>query len=164
MFLPFDRGWRTRIVLLCQRYMKFPNNDISFCKMLAWFGISLVFPDEVGGLPSWAELVYLPGSDFDPISRTRVWIIVLGSGFRPFSRTRSGACLPGRSWFTYLVLILARFPEPGSGLLYLVRDFARFPERGRGFAFLVRDYAHFPGRGQGIVCLVREIGQNPEPG
>ena len=136
MFLPFDRGWRTRIVLLCQRYMKILNIDICICKMLTWFGISPVFPDEVGGLPFWAELVYLPGSDFGPISRTRVWIIVLGSGFRPFSRTRSGVCLPGRSWFTYLVLILACFSGPCQGFVYLVRDFACFPGRGRGLAFL----------------------------
>ena len=33
--------------------MKFPNNDISFCKMLTWFGISLVFPDEVKDLSTW---------------------------------------------------------------------------------------------------------------
>ena len=164
MFLPFDRGWRTRIVLLCQRYMKILNIDICICKMLTWFGISPIFPDEVGGLPSWAELVYLPGSDFGLFFRTRSRICLLGSGFRLFSRTRSWACLPGRSWFTYLVLILARFPGPGSGLLYLVRDFARFPGRGQGFVYLVRDFAHFPGRGQGIVCLVREIMQNPEPG
>ena len=147
MFLPFDRGWRTRIVLLCQRYMKILNIDICICKMLTWFGISPVFPDEVGDLPSWAELVYLPGSDFGLFFRTMSRICLLGSGFRPFSRMRSGACLPGRSWFTYLVLILACFSGPC-----------------QGFVYLVRDYARFPGRGQGIVCLVREIGQNPEPG
>ena len=53
MFLPFDRGWRTRIVLLCQRYMKILNIDICICKMLTWFGISPIFPDEVEVLSTW---------------------------------------------------------------------------------------------------------------
>ena len=66
--------------------------------------------------------------------------------------------LPSRTGqFTYLVLILARFPGPGSGLLYLVRDYARFSELGQGFVYLVRDYARFPERGQRLAFPDRPV-------